>query len=245
MIAAIARRELQAGFLSTLAWTLLGANQFILAWVFLRVLERFSGLSAAQRSAGLTLEISLNLFGFAAVLILLSVPLLSMRMLSGEFREGTFNLLGAAPVSLAQILLGKFLGLAGLVSAIALLPMAMSLGLVLVTKPDLGLLAAATLGLWLTGLLFAAAGLFASSLTDQPGVAAIAAYGILVLLSVISRAGGTAEQPLGLFDWLSWNEHLLAFLTGLVRMSDVTYFLLLTGFFLALAHRRLANRRLD
>ena len=244
MIASIARRELQSAFLSPLAWTLLGANQLILAWVFLRVLERFSGLSAAQRSAGLTLETSLNLFGFAAVLALLSVPLLSMRMLSGEFREGTFNLLGAAPVSLTEILLGKFLGLAGLVSAIALLPMAMSLGLVLVTEPDLGLLAAATLGLWLAGLMFAAAGLFASSLSDQPGVAAIAAYGILVLLSVIGRAEGGIEQSVGLFDWLSWNEHLFAFLVGMVRMSDILYFLLLTGFFLALAQRQLANRRL-
>ena len=244
MIAAIARREFQACFLSPLAWALLAANQFILAWVFLRVLERFSGLSAAQRTAGLTLEISLNLFSFAALLALLSVPLLSMRMLSAEFREGTFHLLGAAPVSLVEILLGKSLGLAGLVSVIGLLPLGMSLGLVFVTEPDLGLLATATLGLWLTGMLFAAVGLFASSLSAQPGVAAVAAYGILVSLSVINRAGDTASQYAGLFDWLSWNEHLFRFLLGVVRASDLLYYALLTGFFLALAHRQLANRRL-
>lgn len=242
MIVAIARRELHAGFLSPLAWTLLGVNQFILAWIFLRVLERFSGLEASQRSAGLTLELSLNLFSFASVLALLSVPLLSMRMLSGEFREGTFNLLGAAPVSLTEILLGKFLGLAGMVSTVGLLPIGMCLGLELVTDLDLGLLAAATLGVWLTGLLFVSVGLFASSLSEQPGVAAVAAYGILVLLSVINRAG--AEQSATLFDWLSWNEHLFHFLLGTVRLSDVLYFLLFSGFFLALAHRRLANRRL-
>jgi ABC-2 type transport system permease protein len=244
MILAIARREWQASFLSAQAWILLAANQFILAWIFLRLLEGFSGLEAGQRKLGVTLEVSLNLFSFAAVLALLSVPLLSMRMLSGELREGTFNLLGAAPVSLAEILLGKFLGLAGLVAAMGLLPLLMSLGLAFSTKLDLGLLVAATLGVWLTGLLFAAVGLFASSLTAQPGLAAVVSYGILVLLSVINRAEGVGDQGASLFDWLSWNEHLFWFLVGVVRASDLLYFFLFTTFFLTLAHRQMANRRL-
>ncbi len=244
MILPIARRELQASFLSAQAWTLLAANQFILAWIFLRVLEGFSGLEVSQRKTGISLELSLNLFSFAAVLSLLAVPLLSMRTLSGEFREGTFNLLGSAPVTLAEILLGKFLGLAGLVFATGLLPLLMSLGLAFSTDLDLGLLATATLGVWLTGLMFAAAGLFASSLTAQPGLAAVVAYGILVLLSVIGRAEGLGDGTATLFEWLSWNEHLFWFLLGIVRASDLLYFLLFTTFFLALAHRRLANRRL-
>ena len=243
MMLNIAQREWQAAFLSPLAWGLLAANQFILAWIFLRVLEHFSGLEAAQRSAGLTLELSLNLFSFAAVLLLLSVPPLAMRMISGELREGTFNLLGAAPVSLTEILLGKFLGLASIVTILTLLPLLMGLLLAsFVEQLDLGLLAAATLGLWLCGWLFAAVGLFASSLSTQPGVAAVAAYGILILLSVIGHTGG--ESAGTLFAWLSWNEHLFWFLLGTVRAADLLYFLLFTVFFLALAHRRLANRRL-
>lgn len=242
MILTIARREWHAGFRSPLAWVLLAANQLLLAWIFLQVLDRFSGLDAARRATGLTLELSLNLFGFAAALALFCVPLLSMRMLSGELREGTYNLLGAAPVSLLEILLGKFLGLAGITLILGLLPIGTSLLLALAVDLDLGLLAAATLGLWLTGLLFAAVGIFASSLTAQPGLASIAAYGILVLLSVINRtATGEADS---IFDWLSWNEHLFWFLIGVVRASDLLYYLLLISFFLALAHRRMANRRL-
>jgi ABC-2 type transport system permease protein len=244
VILAIARREWQASFLSAQAWTLLAANQFILAWIFLRVLEGFSGLEVAQRKSGITLELSLNLFSFAAMLALLAVPLLSMRMLSSEFRDGTYNLLGSAPVSLAEILLGKFLGLAGLIAATGLIPLLMSLGLAFSTDLDLGLLATATLGVWLTGLMFAAVGLFASSLTAQPGLAAVAAYGILVLLSVINRTQGPGTEAATLFDWLSWNEHLFWFLLGVVRASDLLYFFLFTAFFLTLAHRRLANRRL-
>lgn len=244
MILTIARRECQASFLSAQAWTLLAANQFILAWIFLRVLEGFSGLEAGQRNAGISLELSLNLFSFAAILALLSIPLLSMRMISGELREGTYHLLDSAPVSLTEILLGKFLGLAVLVAATGLLPLLMSLGLSVATDLDLGLLATATLGVWLTGLMFAAVGLYASSLTAQPGLAAVAAYGILVLLSVINRTEGAGTQAATLFDWLSWNEHLFWFLLGVVRASDLLYFFLFTAFFLALAHRRLANRRL-
>jgi ABC-2 type transport system permease protein len=244
VILTIARREWQASFLSAQAWTLLAASQLILSWIFLRLLEGFSGLRVAQRTAGLSLELALNLFGFAAVLLLLSVPLLSMRMLSGERRDGTFNLLGSAPITLGEILLGKFLGLAGPVTALCLLPLLASLGLGFSTNLDLGLLAAATLGIWLAGLMFAAIGLFASSLTAQPGLAAVVAYGILVLLSVIDRTGGTWSQSATLFDWLSWNEHLFWFLLGVVRASDLLYFFLFTTFFLALAHRQMANQRL-
>ena len=84
MILAIARREWQASFLSAQGWTLLAANQFILAWIFLRVLEGFSGLEAAQRSGGISLELSLNLFSFAAVLSMLSVPLLRWNTCRGR-----------------------------------------------------------------------------------------------------------------------------------------------------------------
>jgi ABC-2 type transport system permease protein len=244
VISTIARRELRAIFVSPLAWGLLAANAVILAWIFLRVLERFSGLEAAQRTAGLTIELSLTLFSFAAVLAMLSVPLLTMRMLSGELRDDTFNLLGAAPVSLTEILLGKFLGVAGAIAVMGLLPLVLALSLSQAVHLDWGLLAAATVGVWLCGLVFGAVGLFASSLSAQPALTAVTAYGMLVLLSVVNRGEITGSQAVSLFDWLSWNEHLLWFLFGVVRASDLLYFLLFIGFFLALAHRRLTNRRL-
>lgn len=242
MILTIARREWQSDFVSPLAWILLAVNQFILAWIFLRVLERFSGLAAAGRGAGLTQEISVNLFGFAAVLALLATPMLAVRTLSTEMREGTWELLGAAPVRLADILLGKFLGLAGLTTAAALLPALTALFVAPVAGLDAGVLFAASLGLVLTGLLFCAVALYAASLSSQPGLAALAGYGILLGLSVVGRADSNGSS--GLFDWLSWNEHLYWFLLGVVRTGDLAYFLLLIGFFLMLTHRRLANRHL-
>jgi ABC-2 type transport system permease protein len=244
LILTLAQREWRAGLLTPLGWLLLAANQAALGWTFLQVLERYTGLDAAKRTVGLTLELSLNLWGFAAALTLLSAPLLAARMFAGERNEGSASLLGAAPVSLAELVLGKYLGLAGLLTLVCLLPPLLALTVVGAADLDPGLLAAATLGLWLATLMFAAVGLFASTLSAQPGVALVAAYAILILFSVVGEARKVFEPATTLFDWLSWNEHILWFLVGAVRLSDVAYYLLFTVLFLALAHRRLANGRL-
>ncbi len=244
MILVLAQREWRAGLLTPLGWLLLAANQLILAWTFLRVLESYTGLEAAKRTVGLTLELSLNLWGLAAALTLVSAPLLAARMFGGERHEGSANLLGSAPVSILELVLGKYLGLAGLLTLVCLLPPLLALTVAGAAELDPGLLAAATLGLWLATLMFAAVGLFASTLSAQPGIALVAAYGLLILFSLIGEAKRVFEPATTLFDWLSWNEHLLWFLTGGVRLSDIAYFILFAALFLALAHRRLANRRL-
>jgi ABC-2 type transport system permease protein len=244
VILAIARREWAAAFQTPLGWLLLAAGQLILAWVFLRVLDGFTGLEPPARSAGLNLDLSHNLFGTAAVLLLLAAPLLATRALSSERREGTDQLLGAAPVSLAALVLGKLLGLAPPLLLLGLLPLGLVLTLPGAAPVDPGLFLAATVGLWLCALLFGAVGLYAASITSQPALATVIAYGILLLLSVLNQADQLAAAQLSALDWLSWNQHLFWFLAGVVRVSDLAYFGLATALFLALAHRRLANQRL-
>ena len=239
---AIARRELAGLFLSPLAWVLLALNQGVLAWVMLRVVERFTGLEAAHRVVGLTRELGVNLFGLAAALALLGVPLLGMRLFSEEFRSGSWVLLAAAPLSLPQILFGKLLGLAGLVLTLAALPLLLSLSLLPWVPLDLGLLGGATLGLLLAQFSFAAVGLFCSSLTTQPALAAAAAYGGLLALSVANQAA-PATGGGWIWDWLTWSDHLLPFLAGRMQTSDIAYFLLLGGLNLALTLRQLERRR--
>jgi ABC-2 type transport system permease protein len=243
MILTIAGRELRGGLVTPLLWVLLGAGQLVLAWVFLKVVDDFSGLGADERVASLSTELALNLFGVAAVVAMLAAPLIAMRMLSAEFRDGSFDLIGSSPVYLYSVVIGKFLGALALLTPLCLLP---ALNLTLLAGAadlDLGHFAAATLGLWLAAGMFAAIGLYAASLTAQPGTAVLAAFGILLLFSIIGRADTLDLPGLSLFGWLAWNEHLLWFLLGAVRASDLAYFLMFTALFLALTHRRLANRR--
>jgi ABC-2 type transport system permease protein len=243
LIRLIARGELARLVHSILAWVLLAVHQSLLAWVFLRALERFSGLEAAHRVTGLTQELTIDLFGFAAGLALLTVPLLTMGLLAGEWQRGSYPLLLGAPVSLSHILLGKLLGACGLLAALAALPLLMCLLLWPWVALDLGLLLAAALGLGLAYLLFTAAGLWTSALSGRPSTAAAGAYGVLLLLSLVDVAA-RADTPGGLLlHWLAWNEHLMPFLMGLVQTSDVAYFLILTGLFLSLALWQLERRR--
>jgi ABC-2 type transport system permease protein len=63
MILTLAAREIRSGLVTPLLWVLLGVGQVVLAWIFLQVVENFSGLDAEQRLAPLTQELCLNLFG--------------------------------------------------------------------------------------------------------------------------------------------------------------------------------------
>ncbi len=54
----------------------------VLAWIFLQTVERFAGLGVDERVASISVELALNLFGFAAVVVLFAAPLLAMRVLS-------------------------------------------------------------------------------------------------------------------------------------------------------------------
>lgn len=245
MIAVIAGRELRSALVTPLLWILLGGGQIVLSWIFLNVVDDFTGLEADERVASLTLELTLNLFGFAAVILMLAIPLLAMRMLSGEFRDGSFELVATAPVRIGELVLGKFLALVILMTPFCLLPLLNLALLAGSAELDAGQVAAATIGLWLVGAMFCGVGLYASSLSAQPGASVIAAFAVLLLLSVIGRAESLDATSLSLFGWLSWNEHLFWFLLGAVRLSDLFYLISFAGLFLALTHRRLSNRALQ
>jgi ABC-2 type transport system permease protein len=127
--------------------------------------------------------IAAPLLGDAAIVLLLVTPLITMRILSEERRNGTLSLLFSAPVSMTEIVLGKYLGLLGFLSSCSAMLMAlMPLSLLGAGRLDFGLLAANLLGLLLIVAAFAAAGLYLSALTSQPTVAAIGSFGLLLLL---------------------------------------------------------------
>ncbi|WP_275097372.1 ABC transporter permease [Sedimenticola hydrogenitrophicus] len=245
MIRAVAGRELRALFLSPLAWSLLGVAMIILAWLFLVQIESFMQLQpkliAGASELGVTDLVVAPLFDSGAMVLLLLTPLLTMRLLSEEQRSGTIRLLFSAPISTAQIVLGKYLAMLGvfglLLLLIALLPLSLLLGGTL----DLGRLAATLLGMGLLLACYSAIGLFLSSLTEQPAVAAISSYGLLLFLWIVNLSG--SDDRSGLFEWLSLTSHYRPFLDGVVRSGDLAYFLLLIIASLLMAIHHLESRR--
>lgn len=248
MIFTIAIRELKNLFLSPLAWTIMAVLQLILAYLFLSQLDTFMllqpRLAGIEGAPGVTDIVVAPLLQTSGFLLLLIAPAITMRVFSDERRNRTLSLLLSAPVSMTDIVLGKFLGVSLffllLLSLLAAMPLALYAG----TTLDAGKLAAGLLGLALLLATFAAIGVFMSSLTEQPVVAAISTLGILMLLWIIDWSGDSQEGMTDLLPYLSLKTHFESFLKGLFSTADAAYFLLLIAAFLILAIRRLDQQRL-
>ncbi len=239
----IAARELRALFLSPLAWTVLGIVQLILGFLFLSQLDLFMNLQSRllglEHPPGVTEAVVAPLFGNAAVILLLTVPLLTMRVVSEERRNRTLPLLFSAPVSMSEIVLGKYLGIVAFLGVVVVLVALMPLSLLLGARLDYGTFASGLLGLMLLLAGFAAVGLFMSTLTQHPTVAAIASFGALLLLWVLDWSTDLSAGGGSLFAYLSLLNHFEPFLKGVFDTADAAYLVLFTATFLILSIRRL------
>lgn len=248
MILAIATHELHSLFLSPSAWTLLSVMQGLLAWIFITLVGDFQNMQGRlvglEHAPGVTDLVIAPLFRVTAWGLLLLTPLLTMRLFSEERRLGTLDLLLSAPVGAPTIVFGKFLGvlvfLLVVIAMVALMPLTLITGAAL----DVGKLIAGALGLTLLAASFAAAGLYVSTLTTQPAVAAAATFGLLLAFWIVDTVG-TSQAASPLFNYLSLQRHNDALLLGLFRSQDVIYYLLFSAAFLGLTIRRLDNTRVQ
>jgi len=187
------------------------------------------------------------LFGNAAISLLLVVPLLTMRLISDEGCNQTLSLLLSAPLSMAEIVMGKFLAVVIFLVVLLFLIMLMPLSLLAGGALDFGVLVSGALGLALILFSFTALGLYMSSLTTQPTIAAISSFGVLLLLWVLDWGGSSADVSAGagIMGYLSLVRHYEALLKGVFNSADIVYYLLFIVTFLVLGIRRLGADRLQ
>lgn len=254
MIFTIAAKELKALFASPLAWVVLTFAQIILGYSFLRRLDDFlqiePRLIRMASPPGITELVAAPTFAIAAALMLFAVPLLAMRLIAEERRNQTLVFLMSAPVSLTDIVLGKFVGLIGFLALIVAMVVLMPLTLAGGAALDYGLLASLALGLLLLAAAFGAVSLYVSSLTAHPLVAAIGAFGILLGMLLMGETAGEHLRsrnwhlPAALAQVLSPLRNFEPLAKGVLDTQAVACLLLLTVAFLALAIRQLDARRL-
>ena len=249
MIVTVALHELRRLMLSPLAWVILALIQFITALQFLDSVEDFMlnqpRLLAMDNPPGVSDWVVAPLFADVAFITLMVIPIISMRSLSAERREKTLSLLMSSPISMTEIVLGKYLGmmlfLAIMVGMISLMPQALWFG----TELDTGKLLAGSLGLFLMLSAFAAAGLFISSLTQSPAVAAVGSFFLLFGLWLMFWISSGGDQLKGVVEYISLLHHFVPLLQGSINSADVVYFLLFATLFLVLTIRRLDTQRLQ
>jgi len=250
VIFTLATKELRSLFLSPLAWSILAVLQFIFGYLFLGQLDLFlqvqPRLATLNQAPGLTEIVVAPMFTNAAILLLLVMPLLTMRLISEEKRSDTLTLLISAPISMTEIVIGKYLGIIGFVLIMLFIMALMPLSLLLGGNLDYGMIASGFLALFLLLASFTSVGLYMSTLTSQPTIAAISSFGLILLLWVIDWASAiSSDAPATIMSYLSMLQHYQPLISGVFKSSDVTYYLLFIVTFLVLSIRRLDADRLQ
>ncbi|MBT3183240.1 MAG: ABC transporter permease subunit [Nitrospina sp.] len=247
----IAKRDLGSFFNSPIFYVVTTVFLIIYSFIFFNILNFFSfqSFQAGQLQA---MGINLNLNEMViepslqnmSVILLMIIPIITMRSFADEKKMKTFRLLLSSPVHLREIILGKFLACM-IVVAVMILISSYSVGfLFLLGEPEPGPVITGYLGVLLMAGCFVSVGIFASSLTDNQIIAAVLTFGFSLFMWVIGwgaqAAGSTTGQVL---QYISIVDHLERFLKGLVNTSDLVYYLSFILFNLFLCHRVLDSNR--
>ena len=188
-------------------------------------------------------------YSVMAFLLTFIMPILTMRLYSEEYRNGTIELLFTSPVTPGQTLAGKFLASFALYAGILVLTLNFVAFAYLYAeegvRPDTGLILSCYLGLLFLGASFISVGVFASALTENQIVAAVVSFSVLLMFLVIGAAADyvgnySAAEFLG---YLAVNGHADSFLHGVISLRDIVYYITFIGFMLLLTNRVLESRR--
>lgn len=252
-ILVIAGKEIRSLFVSPIAYVVLTGFLLLGGWFFFNLLFRFNYLltlyTSFQNTQGLQ-GLNLNdhvvapLLHNLTIVLVIMVPIITMRSFAEEKKTGTYELLLTSPLTVTQIVLGKFLGLLFFIFMMILLTGTYPAILFIYGNPELGILASGYLGLFFLGVVFASIGLLTSSLTENQIVAAVTCFVILLLLYILSWPSETAGAILGdVLKYLSVIEHFNEMVKGIIDTRDLVYYLTLILLSLFLTHRSVEASR--
>lgn len=233
-ILSIAAKDLRSQFVSPIAYVVLTGFLLLGGWFFFNLLARFNfllNMYLSFRNPEAMERLNLNEFVIApllhnlSVILVILVPVITMRSFAEEKRSGTYELLMTSPISITEIVLGKFLGAFGFVLIMVGLTAVYPLILVLYGDPEAGVILSGFLGLLLLATAFVSVGLLTSSFTENQIIAAVTCLVGLLLLYVISWPAETAGATLGaVLKYLSLTEHFGEMVKGVIDTRDLMYF---------------------
>jgi len=247
----IFKKEMRLYFTSPVAWVIITMFLFIAGYFFYSIFA-FYTLASMQSAMNPQMARELNvtdsvlrpLFSNVSVILLLLMPLITMRLFAEERRSGTIELLLTFPVRDGAVLIGKYLAALTLYAIMLALTLLYP-GIVLYfARVEWGPLLTGYLGLLLMGATFLAVGIFASSVTENQIVAAITTFGTLLILWVVGWSAEYVGGPWGrVLSHLSILEHFDTFARGVLDTKDVIFYLDVTLVALFLTLRSLETRR--
>ncbi|MEK7748039.1 MAG: ABC transporter permease [Nitrospirota bacterium] len=249
-------KELRLYFISPIAYVLAMVFLLITDFLFYLQISAFANMSTRMMQLQQSMpDVTIHQVIFhpafmnMGIILLLMVPLLTMRLFAEEKKGRTMELLLTSPITLTEIVLSKFLS--AFFVYLILLALTLHVPLILsafITVPIKPLLAS-YLGLSLMGAVFVAFGVFASTLTENQMIAAVSSFGISIGLWLVgagdqSAIGGGDGTPLSaVLNFLSLVQHLDNMARGLINTRDIGYFVSMTLLGLFLSHRVVESTR--
>lgn len=227
----VAKKEISTYFKSPIAYVLIGLFMLMISILF------YTPFSVGSGDFMPVLE---NM-GFFLIFL---VPIMTMRILAEDRKNGTEVLLLTSPTSLTKIVVGKFLAMYFVFMVITILSMIypmiiLAFGGLLTVQ-----LVGGYIGFMLLGASFVAIGVFASAVTENQIVAAIISFVALLLMwmadAFSTEIGGIVGQIMG---WLSLLSRYNVFTKGILGLPEIAYLLLFTALFIFLTIRVIERRR--
>jgi ABC-2 type transport system permease protein len=228
-VLAITRKELEQYFASPIAYIVV-AFLLVLSGIFFYIYLQFyiQQTAAAGQFGGaqdLSQSVMRPFFANIAFFFLIIFPMLTMRQFAEEKKLGTYELLMTSPISISQLVSGKFFGVSSVMLLILVL-MGIYPGLLYAFggRPDLGPILTGFLGLFLLGAAFLAFGLFFSSVTDSQIVAAVLGFVFLIILWIINWISRSEAWYGKLAQYISIYQRFDDFTKGVLNLNDVFYY---------------------
>lgn len=239
------RKELKTYFYTLFGWVVLAFVALMQGLSLSTAMKGFADAPVAQSLVFVTYHTPNFWFYFLFIF-----PLITMRLFAEEERAGTLETLMTAPVKTWQVVLAKYFAALSFYFVL-LIPSALHFILfpLLTDIPapfSQGSFFGGMLVLALMGTYFTSLGLLGSALTSSQIVAGIITIGLLVLhyfLGYVPVIWGDSFQAAGLFRYLSSQQHLSDFTTGLVDTRAIFFYLLSAAFIVFLTHHLVDFRR--
>ena len=230
----IVGKELRAYFVSPIAYVVLTGFLLLGGWFFFNLLSRFSlmltlytqfqGGEAANRLNLNDYVIAPLMHNLSIVLVIL-VPMITMRSFAEEKKNGTYELLLTSPLRTGELVLGKFLASFLFLCIMIGLTGVYPIILLVFGNPEIGVMVAGYLGLLLVATVFVAMGLLTSSFTENQIIAAVSGLVATLLLYIIGWPADSAGNVLGsLLRYLSVTEHFADMVKGIIDTRGLVYF---------------------
>lgn len=250
----IAKKELHSYFSSPVAYVVITMFLIITGYFFYNQFAVFStlsfqastdpGLAKQQNLLNITETVVRPLFGNISVIMLLMMPLLTMRLFSEEKKSGTIELLLTYPVTDMEVILGKFLACLAVFFLMLLLTVTYPILLFIFGEPEIGPVLTGYIGLFFMGAAFISLGIFTSSLTENQIIAATLSFGVLFLFFMMGYSVGMMGPMLGnLMMYISLIGHLESFAKGVINTTDIIYYGIFITLFIFLTLRVLESKR--